>query len=157
MSVDEAFATRIRALLSSRSDVTEKRMFGGICFMVSGHMCCGLTRTDFVVRVGKEQFENALSQPHARPMDFTGRPLLGLLYVAPEGLNTKAKLQKWIFSGLRFVETLPSKASEQPKKPRAHNVRNWDRASEVRCNEGLGTGAPLANEMGLTCPLAGSS
>lgn len=83
MSYDEALALRIRALLADRSDVVERKMCGGLCFMVNGRMCCGLTKTDFMVRVGPEQYEEALSRPHARPMDFTGRPLTGMVHVTP--------------------------------------------------------------------------
>ena len=72
MSYDEDLACRIRALFAGRDDVVEKRMFGGLCFMVNGAMCCGLTKTDFMVRVGSDQYDAALAERHARPMDFTG-------------------------------------------------------------------------------------
>jgi TfoX/Sxy family transcriptional regulator of competence genes len=107
MSYDESLATRIRDVLADRTDVVEKKMFGGLCFMVNGSMCCGLTKTDFMVRVGPDQYEEALAQPHARPMDFTGRPLAGMVYVAPEGLKTRARLAKWVKRGLTFVTTVP--------------------------------------------------
>ena len=113
MSYDEALAERVRAVLSVRRDVEEKKMFGGLSFMVNGGMCCGLTATRFMVRVGPDQFEAMLAQPHARPMDFTGRPLKGLLYVDPAGLKTKAALAKWVKRGVDFVATLPAK---KPKR-----------------------------------------
>jgi hypothetical protein len=100
---DETTAARIRAALAERADVVEKRMFGGLCFMVNGQMCCGLTKTDFMVRVGRDAYEEALAQPHARPMDFTGRPLAGMVYVAPAGYKTKAALAKWLGRGIAFV------------------------------------------------------
>jgi TfoX/Sxy family transcriptional regulator of competence genes len=103
VSYDEKLAARVRALLATRGDVVEKKMFGGLCFMVGGAMCCGLTKTDFMVRVGAEHYDDALAQPHARPMDFTGRPLRGMVYVAPEGLRTDAALARWIRRGLDFV------------------------------------------------------
>ncbi len=87
MSYDEEAAARVRRILSGRSDVVEKRMFGGLCFMVNGGMCCGLTNAAFMVRVGPDQYEDALAQPHVRPMDFTGRPLAGLVYVDPSGYS----------------------------------------------------------------------
>ncbi len=96
MSYDEALATRVRKVLSKRADVVEKKMFGGLCFMVNGAMCCGLTKTDFMVRVGPAQYADALAQPHARPMDFTGRPLAGMVYVAPAGLRSASALAKWV-------------------------------------------------------------
>lgn len=111
MSYDETLAMRIRDLLADRTDVVEKRMFGGLCFMVNGQMCCGLTKTDFMVRVGREQYDDALSRPHARPMDFTGRPLVGMVYVAPEGLRTRAALASWIKRGLTFVSSAPASGS----------------------------------------------
>jgi hypothetical protein len=104
VSYDEKLAARIRSMLVVRDDVVEKKMFGGLCFMVGGSMCCGLTKTDFMVRVGPEQYEHALAQPHARPMDFTGRPLKGMVYVSPEGLRTDAALARWIRRGLAFVD-----------------------------------------------------
>ncbi len=103
MSYDEKLAARVRKALADRGDVVEKRMFGGLCFMVGGAMCCGLTKTDFMVRVGPDAYDEAVAQPHARPMDFTGRPLKGMVYVAPEGLRTRAALTRWVRRGLAFV------------------------------------------------------
>jgi TfoX/Sxy family transcriptional regulator of competence genes len=117
MSYDEKLAARIRRVLSRRDDVVEKKMFGGLCFMVGGSMCCGLTKTDFMVRVGPTQYEEALAQPHARPMDFTGRPLKGMVYVAPEGLRTEAALAAWIRRGLAFLSKRGS--SVQKRRGRA--------------------------------------
>jgi TfoX/Sxy family transcriptional regulator of competence genes len=107
MSYDEKLASRIRKLLSDRRDVVEKRMFGGLCFMVNGAMCCGLTKTDFMVRVGRERFEEALAEPHARPMDFTGRPSTSTVYVSAAGLKTDAALGRWVARGLAFVAHAP--------------------------------------------------
>ena len=96
MSYDEKAAERVRNALSGRRGVTEKKMFGGIAFMLNGAMCCGVLKDDFVVRVGLERNEQALAQPHARPMDFTGRPMAGFIYVAPAGYRNAAALAKWI-------------------------------------------------------------
>jgi hypothetical protein len=117
MSYDEKLAARIRSQLSGRRDVVEKKMFGGLCFMVGGAMCCGLTKTDFMVRVGPAQYEEALAQPHARPMDFTGRPLKGMVYVAPQGLRTDAALGRWLQRGLAFVSKVGP--TVQKRRPRA--------------------------------------
>jgi len=84
-------------------------MFGGLAFMVNGHMCCGIVREDLVVRVGADTHEQALSQPHARAMDFTGRPMKGFVYVGPAGYRTTTSLRKWVRSGIRFVLSLPPK------------------------------------------------
>jgi TfoX/Sxy family transcriptional regulator of competence genes len=116
MSYDEKLATRVRSMLSVRDDVVEKNMFGGLCFMVNRSMCCGLTKTDFMVRVGPRQYEEALAQPCARPMDFTGRPLKGMVYVALEGLRTDAALAGWIRRGLSFV----SQGEQAPPRQRPH-------------------------------------
>jgi TfoX/Sxy family transcriptional regulator of competence genes len=113
VSYDENLAARIRRVLATRTDVVEKKMFGGVCFMVGGAMCCGLTKTDFMVRVGPDRYDDALAQPHARPMDFTGRPLAGMVYVAPEGIRSAAALAKWVGRGVSFVSSLPAKAARR--------------------------------------------
>ena len=117
MSYDERLAARVREALAARDDVVEKRMFGGLCFMVNGAMCCGLTKSDFMVRVGPAQYDDALAEPHARLMDFTGRPLKGMVYVAPEGLRTKAALARWVRRGLAFIaEAPPARARKRGSK-----------------------------------------
>ena len=103
MAFDEKLATRIRRLLAHRKAVTERNMFGGICFMLNGKMCCGIVRNDLCVRVGPDHYEEALRQMHARPMDFTGRPLRGFVYVAPGGLRTDASLQTWLERAERYA------------------------------------------------------
>jgi TfoX/Sxy family transcriptional regulator of competence genes len=124
MSYDEHLADRIRRHLADRTDVVEKRMFGGLCFMVGGTMCCGLTKTDLMVRVGPDQYEAALAQPHARPMDFTGRPLKGMVYVAPGGLRTEAALARWIQRGLSFVSAVAPAAKKGRTERSAGSARS---------------------------------
>lgn len=117
---DEQPADRIRRVLRGREDVVEKRMFGGLCFMVSGKMCCGLTKTDLVVRVGKDGYAAAVALPHARPMDFTGRPLAGMVYVDPAGYATPGALAKWVGRGIAFVTAAaPETRRAVAKKTRA--------------------------------------
>jgi len=106
---DEALAVRIREVLQDRMDVTEQKMFGGVAFMVRRHMCVGIVGSDLMVRVGADGLERALAEPHARPMDFTGRPSRGMVYVAKGGVRTKEALRGWIARGLRFTQTLPDK------------------------------------------------
>ncbi len=118
MSYDEKTADRVRRILSTRGDVIEKKMFGGLCFMVSGSMCCGLTSTALMVRVGPDGYGKALALPHARPMDFTGRPLTGMVYVDTAGYETDAALAKWVQRGVNFVSGLLAKKSvaARPRK-----------------------------------------
>ena len=106
---DTALAERIRRVFGPRPDVIEKRMFGGLCFMVGGHMCCGLAKGGFMVRVGPEAYEAALADKGARPMDFTGRPLRGMVYVDSGECSSLSTLRKWVNRGLNFVETLPAR------------------------------------------------
>jgi hypothetical protein len=84
-------------------------MFGGLAFLVGGHMCCGVVGDRLMVRVGPDAYEEALGRPHARKMDFTGRPMRGLVYVEPRGFASEDALAGWIARGLAFVETLPPK------------------------------------------------
>lgn len=119
MSFDEHLAARAREVLSVRNDVTERTMFGGLAFLLRGHMCCGIVGQDLMVRVGAEGYEGALSQAHARPMDFTGRPLKGMVYVSLDGLRTKRALRTWVDRGVHFVGTLPPKALRPRRRRRA--------------------------------------
>lgn len=109
MAYDEGLAERVRGVLSDRPDVVEKKMFGGIAFMVRGNMCVGVNQDNLMLRVGPDQQEAALTRPHARVMDFTKRPMKGFIYVDQAGLETDEDLAEWIEWGLRFVLTLPSK------------------------------------------------
>lgn len=109
MAYDEKLADRIRRVLSAHSGLSERRMFGGIAFMLRGNMCCGVVKDDLMVRVGPEQYEELLAEPHARPMDFTGRPMRGLLYVGAEGCRSDEALAKWVDRGVDFVASLPAK------------------------------------------------
>lgn len=118
MAFDEQLAARIRELLSARNDVEEKRMFGGLCFMVAGQMAVGVETTKLMVRVGPDAYADALAQPHAEPMDFTGRPLKGFVYVTPAGTKGVA-LKKWIdraIAGAKQKAATKKKAAAK-KKP----------------------------------------
>ncbi len=109
MPFDESLAERVRSLLGGDYSLKEKRMFGGLAFMVNGYMCCGIVDKSLVVRVGVKGYRKALSQPHARPMDFTGRPMRGFVYVGPRGYRSTSDLRSWIQRGLHFVVSLPPK------------------------------------------------
>lgn len=109
MAYDEGLAERLREVFSNQRNVTEKKMFGGIAFMVNGNMCCGVVNDMLMARVGPVQYEAALNKPHARKMDFTGKPLKGFVYVAPEGIESDEDLAGWVKRSLDFVTSLPAK------------------------------------------------
>jgi len=109
MAFDDRLARRLRETLADRNDVVEKRMFGGIAFMVSGNMCCGIIGDTLMARVGPEHYESALQRPHAREMDFTGRPMKGFVSVDPKGFESGADLRAWVDLCLEFTESLPPK------------------------------------------------
>jgi len=109
MAYDENLAARIRKLLAKRRGMAEKRMFGGIAFMLRGNMCCGVVKETLMVRIGPEQYEKALVEPHARPMDFTGRPLKGFVYVGSGGYQTDEALRAWLQRAIDFALSLPAK------------------------------------------------
>ncbi len=109
MGHDEQLLGRVRRILSGRQDVAERRMIGGLSFMVNGHMCAGLTGTGLMVRVGPDGYERALSRPHVQPMELAGRRLTGFVCVNPEGCRTDTALAAWVQQGIDFVSTLPAK------------------------------------------------
>ena len=109
MAYDEGLAERVRDVLADRSDIVEKKMFGGLSFMLQGNMSCGVLEEDLLVRVGPEAHEAALALPHARPMDFTGRSMKGMVFVDPEGLESDEELSEWVKRGLEFALSLPPK------------------------------------------------
>src|SRR5215472_3981188 len=111
MSYDPRAAGRVRQLLADRDDVVEKRMVGGLSFLVNGNMCCGITGTALMVRVGAEGREQALRQPHVRPMQFAGRAMSGFICVEPDGFAADDALARWVQRGLDFVAGLPAKAA----------------------------------------------
>src|SRR5687767_1176203 len=109
MAYDEKLAARVRDRLALEPDVVEKKMFGGLAFTVRGHMCCGVLANDLMVRVGADAQERLLAEPHARAMDFTGRPMKGMLYVGADGTAGDAELDRWVEHGLAHARSLPPK------------------------------------------------
>ena len=103
MAYDLETAERVRRILSSRSDVAEKRMIGGLSFLVDGSMCCGVAGNALMVRVGAQARERTLAEPHVRPMEFAGRALAGFVCVDPAGFQTEASLAGWVQRGIDFV------------------------------------------------------
>jgi TfoX/Sxy family transcriptional regulator of competence genes len=108
MAYDELLAERVRDVLLGDPGLSERKMFGGLAFMLDGHMCCGIVGSELMLRLGAEGADAALAQPQVRPMDFTGRPMTGMVFVAPEALEGKA-LERWIGEAGAFVRTLPPK------------------------------------------------
>ena len=112
MAYDEKTAERVRSLLSGRSDVIEKKLMGGLCFMVKGAMCCSVSSGGgLLVRFGAEARERMLGEPQVRPMEMAGRTVSGFVRVMPEGYRTEAAFRKWIQRGVDFVEELGAKQS----------------------------------------------
>ncbi len=109
MVYNELLAEKIRAVVVRRKDLSEKKMFGGVAFMLNGNMFCGVVKDDLLVRVGAERNDEALALPHARPMDFTGKPMKGFIYVDPKGWSKDTALKKWIDMGINYVSSLPKK------------------------------------------------
>ncbi len=109
MAWDEQLAERVRAVVAVRDDVNEKPMFGGLCLLAHGNMFAGVQSETLMLRVGPEEYEEALGRPHARLMDFSGRPMRGYVYVDPPGIATEAHLREWVELSLAFVDTLPAK------------------------------------------------
>jgi TfoX/Sxy family transcriptional regulator of competence genes len=109
MAYDDSVARRVREAMGKRGDVAEKKMFGGIAYMVRGNMCCGVTGDRLMVRVGPEGYKAALARPHASVMDFTGRPMKGFVYVEPAGFASAGDLEEWIARAVEFARSLPPK------------------------------------------------
>jgi TfoX/Sxy family transcriptional regulator of competence genes len=109
--MNDALARRLRTALRGRKTVTEKSMFGGICFLLRGNMLCGIGRTDFMFRVGKEQDAKALARKGARPMDFTGKVMKGFVWVDPGACDSRA-LRRWIALAEKYVGKLQAKGAK---------------------------------------------
>lgn len=108
MAYDEGLAARVRALLADRTDVSERKMFGGLTFMVGGNMCCGVNGDELIVRLDPDREDEALARRHARPMDLTGRPMRGFITVQPAGLKGD-RLNRWVQEAVARAESLPPK------------------------------------------------
>lgn len=112
MAYDDGLAARVDEVLRDRNDVEVKKMFGGLCYLVKGHMVCGILGDTLMARVGPDKYEECLEKDFAREMDFTGKALKGMVYVSPEGIESDIDLASWVKICLGFVESLP------PKKPK---------------------------------------
>jgi len=112
MAYDEALARRVREVIADRRGVIERKMFGGLAFMLRGNMFVGILERSLMARVGPENYERALTSPGARPMDFTGRPMRGYVFVDAEGLKAPADLKRWVGLCADFAATLPAKTKK---------------------------------------------
>ncbi len=112
MVYDEDLVHRLRAVLPTEGVVTERKMFGGLAFMLDGHMLCGVMKERVMLRLGADAAERALDHPGVRPMDFTGRPMTGMVYVDPDGLDD-ADLRRWIAQAADFTRSLPTQPGKR--------------------------------------------
>lgn len=104
MAYNERLAERVRAALAGRRGITERKMFGGLAFMLDGKMCVGVLGDELVVRSGAERYAESLKRAHARPMDFTGRASTGMVYVGPAGVSRGPALKRWVELALEAAD-----------------------------------------------------
>jgi hypothetical protein len=116
VSYDQILAKRVRAIFDDNPRIEERPMFGGLAFLFDGKMCCGILQEDLVARLGYDRSAEALLQDHVRPMDFTGKPMKGYVYVGPEGYCQRGALERWVTATVDFVSTLPRKTRKPRKK-----------------------------------------
>ncbi|MCI0359780.1 MAG: TfoX/Sxy family protein [Planctomycetaceae bacterium] len=109
MAYSQSLADRVRQVLGQRRGLVEKKMFGGVGFLLGGNICVGVWKTSLIVRLGPEQYDEALAQPHVGEFDITGRPMRGWVLVEADGLDDDGQLRSWIDRSLQFVATLPVK------------------------------------------------
>ncbi len=108
MPYNEKLVERVRGVLAGKA-FKERKMFGGLTFMLRGNMCCGIEGDRLMVRVGPEKYDEALARKHAELMNFTGRPMKGMVFVGPKGLASDKELKAWVQRGVDFALSLPAK------------------------------------------------
>jgi TfoX/Sxy family transcriptional regulator of competence genes len=109
MAYDEELADRVREMLMARAEVSERKMFGGIGFMIGGNMSVGVIGEELIVRLDPEDAEKALEEDGVREFDFTGRPMKGWIFVEPERTTGAAALAEWVEAGADYAASLPAK------------------------------------------------
>ena len=109
MVYDELLATRIKAALGPLPGLEEKKMFGGVGFLLNGNMACGVHKNNLIVRIGAATYFKALTHPNTLPFDMTGKPMAGWIMVEPKGCEKEDDLKAWVRQGLEFAMTLPNK------------------------------------------------
>ena len=118
MAYDERLAQRVRMALAPRRDVEEKRMFGGVAFMVTGHMAVGVSKDRLLVRVDPADGESWLKEKDVHPMTFTGKPMKAFLFVAAPAVARSPGVKKWVTRALAAVAKLPAKSAKRSSKAR---------------------------------------
>lgn len=114
MAYDESLAGRVRTAVASRRGVGERKMFGGLAFLLNGKMFCGVLGEELMLRLGREAGTAALKRTHVRPMDFTGRPMSGYVFVGARGVSTAAAVERWIEQAVRFLTQLEGGKTRRP-------------------------------------------
>src|SRR5262249_55452749 len=109
MSFDADLADRVRQALGERRGLAEKKMFGGLAFLLRGNMCCGVLKRELIVRVPPDETDEALAEPHTRAFDFTGRPSGGFVVAGPAGCEDNGPLAEWVPRAVEFPSGLPAK------------------------------------------------
>ncbi|QDV16807.1 hypothetical protein Pan153_14390 [Gimesia panareensis] len=109
MAYDEELADRVHQLLHRRAGYSQRKMFGGICYLLHGNMCCGVTGTNLMLRLGEKKVPLALQEPFTHEMDFTGKVMKSMIYVIAEGTQNDEDLKDWIDQAVKFTRTLPAK------------------------------------------------
>lgn len=116
MAYDPVLADKLRVALGERAGLTEKHMFGGIAFMLNGHMCVGLVKDQLMLRIRPDDYEAFLQREGVLPMEFTGRPMRGFVFIDAEKTTTTAAVRRWIQPALAYVQSLPPKAAKAKSK-----------------------------------------
>jgi hypothetical protein len=115
MAYDETLAERVRTMIGARSGVTERKMFGGIAWMLGGNMACGVLREDLLIRLDYDDADRALAEPHTRVFDMTGRPARGMVVVEGAAVTADADLARWVDAGADHAASLPPKAKKEKR------------------------------------------
>ena len=132
MAYDEKLADRIRQVFGARGDIAERKMFGGLAFLCRGRMCCGIVGSDLMVRVPDGEYETTICEPHVRPMDFTGKPLRGFVYVSPRAFRTAAALRAWLSRGERVAEQKAAETTRPSARRKTRSVAGGGQTPRAR-------------------------
>lgn len=122
MAYDAGLAERLHDHFQHHHELTVKKMFGGLCFLVSQHMCCAIIGDKLMARVGPNNYADCLSKPRVSEMDFTGKPVKGLVYIAPNGFESDIDLTYWVNICVTFANSLPPKLPKKNKLKKKRSV-----------------------------------